>query len=252
MKKQITVLIISFILLAGSLIPTFQMVREVWIDTIISSRYDIHHAYEEQGFEDIIDVQEIKINSKHIKILEEETGQKAPLTYWDKEANVPPGDIVRIHLLVNNKEISSSDEIWLSNRSRGSRYFSWLDVLTVTDRITGSEQIKIVQRLTRDDAAMEDRKWKIITISSSGNTIKEDVVTYNERSENKLGVKLINFSGTALMAMGYYSDIMKGYPSFVFPFIYPIFINAVGFLLFFIALSSFIVKRESLRGFSTF
>ncbi|MGM8363925.1 hypothetical protein ACLIBG_00455 [Virgibacillus sp. W0181] len=243
MKKQITLLIISFIFLATSLIPMFHMIREFWIGKIIESRYEIHHAYEEQGFEDIIDVQEITVNGENIKIREEKTGRKASLTLWDKDANVPPGDIVKIHWLLNNKQISKPDEIWLSNRNRGSRYFSWLDVLTVKDRLTGNEQIKIVQRLTDDDELMDNRKWKIITISSD-NTVKEEEVSYMERSENKLAVKLINLSGTSLMAMGYYSDITKGYPSVIFPIVYPVLTSLVGFVLLLIVLRISIKQRK--------
>lgn len=230
--KKITVLFcISIVFLLISVIPLFNIIREFWIEQKINDRYEINHAYQdEQGFRNIIDVQEIRINDMNIKIKEEETGKKAPLTPWDRDENVPPGDIVKLHLLLYEKEITEPDEIWLSNRNRGSRYFSWLDIITVNDRETDEKQVKIVQRLTDDSHPMEDRRWKIITISEVGDS-KEELVTYAARSENKLAVKLINFSGTSLMSMGYYSDITKGYPGLIFPFIYPFLTGLVGIVI---------------------
>ncbi|MNO54313.1 hypothetical protein D3C76_447800 [compost metagenome] len=152
------------------------------------------------------------------------------MTLWDKEENVPPGDIVKVQFLLNDQKISTPDEIWLSNRERGSRYFSWIDILTVKDRKTGEKEISIVQRLTDDSQPMEKRKWKIITISQDG-TIEEKVMSSAQRSNNHLGVKLIEFSGTSLMGMGFYSDITKSYPSIFFPLIYPLLTGVVGIFL---------------------
>src|SRR5699024_1091501 len=116
----------------------------------------------------------------------------------------------------------------LSKRNRGSRYFSWLDILSVKDYATGKTHIKIVQRLTDDDE-MDDREWKIITINDYGD-VKEEKVSYETRSEHPLNVKLINFSDTSLMSLGYYSDIMQGYPSLIFPVLYPFVTGLFGLI----------------------
>ena len=76
--------------------------------------------------------------------------------------------------------------------NEGSRYFSWLDIVTVHDRKSDENQIKIVQRLTDDDEMGDAREWKIITISPDG-SVTEEKMTYAERSKNALGVKLVNF-----------------------------------------------------------
>jgi hypothetical protein len=220
------------------------MIREYWMETKITARYEIHHAYQRDGFENIIDVQELVVDGMKIKIREEPTGRKAPLTPWDQDEKVPPGDIVNIHLLLNDQEISNPDEIWLSNRNRGSRYFSWLDVLTVKDRVTGEKQISIVQRLTDDDHPMEGRKWKIITISQDSN-VKEEELHYAQRRDHPLGVNLVNFSGTVLMSMGYYSDILQVYPSLFFPFLYPVLTFLVGLILLMIVLRLFYKRYRS-------
>lgn len=233
MKKKL--LIIGLILLVISVKPLFQMVREVVTDWKLNNRFKIENAYTEQGFPAIINVQKIKVKGHLIEIVEEQTGKKGSLTFLDKEEGVEAGDIVKLHLLVDGKEVTQADEIWLSNRERGSRYFSWLDILTVNDKVA------IVQRLTDDDEAMENWKWKIIWIDEHGG-ITEDKISYQGRNKNPLAVRLINDSYTSLSSIGYYSDITKGYPSIFFPLIYPIGTGLTGLLLCIIA---FIQRKET-------
>jgi hypothetical protein len=239
MKKIILLSAISILLLAISVSPLFNYLREYSLEDQINQRYEIHHA---EKVHNIIGVQELTVEGMNIKILEEHTGRKASLTSWDEEENVPPGDIVNIRFLLNDKEITGSDEIWLSNRDRGSRYFSWLDIVTVYDRETAEQQINIVQRLTEDSQPMESRAWKIITISPGG-SVKEDILNYSERGNNHLGVKLVNFSGTSLMAMGYYSDITKAYPSLFFPLLYPFLTGMAGIILLIIVLGYAYIQK---------
>src|SRR5690625_3356798 len=145
-------------------VPLFNIIRDYWIEYKINERYEIHHAYRDnQEFAGVVDVSELKVGDMNIKIIEEKTGKKAPLTPWDQDENVPPGDVVKIHLLLNDEEITNLDKIWLSNRHKGSRYFSWLDIIVVTNRLIGEIQINIVQSLTNDNHPEEGREWKIIT-----------------------------------------------------------------------------------------
>ncbi len=208
------------------------MAREVVTEAKINILYTVEHVYEEQGFPSIIDVQKTEVNGKQIELVEEPTGKKASLTAWDKEEGVEAGEVVKLHILVDGEEVTTADEIWLSNRQRGSRYFSWLDIVTVND------DIAIIQRLTDDDH-MGDRKWKIIWLYENGK-FEEEVITYEARGENPLAVKLIDVSGTSLMSMGYYSDLLKGYPSIPYPFLYPFGTGFVGLML-----CVFYIKRRN-------
>ncbi|CAH1054988.1 hypothetical protein [Paenibacillus pseudetheri] len=243
MKKIVVLSTISLFLLAISFNPLFNYIREYIVSDQINQRYEINHA--EKGY-NTLNVQELTVDNKRIKILEENTGRKAELTLWDEEENVPPGDIVKVQFLLNDQKISTSDEVWLSNRERGSRYFSWIDILTVKDRKTGEKEISIVQRLTDDSQPMDKRKWKIITISHDG-SIEEKVLSYAQRSDNHLGVKLIEFSGTSLMGMGFYSDISKSYPSVLFPLIYPFLTGVVGIFLLIIIVVQFLIELRDRR-----
>ena len=123
------------------------------------------------------------------------------------------------------------------------------DILTVKDRKTGEKEINIVQRLTDDSQPMEKRKWKIITIAHDG-SIEEKVLSYAQRSDNHLGVKLIEFSGTSLMGMGFYSDITKSYPSLFFPLIYPFLTGVVGIFLLIIIVVQLVIELHHRRVIS--
>lgn len=244
MKKSTWLLIISLLLITISCYPLFQMVREYWIDAQISKRYEISHVFQdEQGWERIFDVQELTVDDIHIKIEEEPTGKMAPLTPWDIDEGVPPGEIVKIHWLINGAAVSTPDEIWLSNRDRGSRYYSWLDVVQAVDKQTGERQLFLVQRVTDDDEPMNNRAWKIITISAD-HSVTEEMLTYLQRSENPLAVKLVNFSGTSLMSMGYYSDITHLYPTLFFPFLYPVVTGLTGVLLLMIYSAMWLYRKK--------
>ncbi|WP_153731438.1 hypothetical protein [Sporosarcina obsidiansis] len=234
--KKIILLVFSVFLLLISIGPLLTMARELWTSSKVDGRYKVQHAYtDDNGFPDIIDTQTLTVHDQSIFIKEETTERKAPLTSWDREEGVPPGDIVNLQLVINGRNVSTADPIWLSNRQRGSRYFSWLDVLTVKDRVKGTEQLMIVQRLSDDDVVDNNRKWKIITVDRSGKT-SEEHFTYKNRSDHPLGVKLVNFSYTGLMQMGYYSDLLKGYPSLIFPFTYPFATGLMGVVFLWLAL----------------
>ncbi len=232
MRKNL--FMISLILFVISALPLFQMLRERVTTWKLDNRYTIEQAYA-QGFLTHNDVSEIVVNGHLIEIVEEKTGEKGTLTYWDENEGVKPGDIVKLHLSIDNKEVTTTDEIWLSNRDRGGRYYSWLDILTVND------DIAIVQRLTDDNGAMEDRRWKIIWIDEKGK-LTEDQVSYYDRSENPLAVRLINISSTSLMGMGYYSDILFTYPTIFFPLMFPWGTGLFSILFFIIA---FLQRKKS-------
>ncbi|MDA1478003.1 hypothetical protein [Bacillus changyiensis] len=217
--------ILGLILFLISVIPLLQITREIVTGWLIEHQYTIHHVYtEEDGFPTHIDVQEITVNDRHIKIVEEQTGKKANLTPFDIDEGVEAGDIVKIHLYVSGKEVTKADEIWLSNRDIGGRYFSWLDILKV------NKQIAIIQRLTDDDVELNYSKWKIIWVDEKGD-ILEEKISYQKRAKHPLAVRLITFSGTSLIPIGYHSDVLTGYPSIFFPLIYPIVTGTAGFIL---------------------
>ncbi|XEC92642.1 hypothetical protein AB6A23_14670 [Paenibacillus tarimensis] len=229
-KRTIIVLAVSILFIAISLNPMFLMIKEHWTGTQIMNRYEVDHAYIKDGYPRILDAREIEVEGMRIEILEKDTGKDAPETFWDKEEGVPGGAIVTVQIRINGVNIAEPTELWLSNRDRGSRYFSWLDVLTVKDRTIQENSIAIVQRLTDDEGRMEDRKWRIVSVKYDG-TWKDEVLTYKERSENPLGVRMVTVSGTSMMAMGYHSDILQSYPTLFFPLIYPWITSVIGVML---------------------
>ncbi len=239
--RTIIILFLSLLLLAVSYPPMFNMSREMWTDARVSSRYVVDHAYVRDGFPHIIDQDSIEWKGHLIEIKEQDTGRDAPQTHWDLKEGVPGGDIVSVQIMLNGEAIGEPVEMWLSNRQRGSRYFSWLDVLKVSDQVEHVKTAAVVQRLTDDDTRMDDRRWRILHIAEDGSW-REEEVSYRERSSNHLAVRLIRVSGTRLMAMGYYSDTLHYYPSLLFPLLYPWGSTAVGVLM--LVIGGFLVRGD--------
>jgi hypothetical protein len=207
----------------------------------VGTRYLIDHTYARDGFPDILDEDSVEWKGNRIEIIKEDTGKDAPQTYWDRLEGVAGGDIVTVQIMLNGKAIGDPTEMWLSNRERGSRYFSWLDVLSVYDDNEGSQSAAIVQRLTDDDTHMDDRQWRIIHIAEDGSW-REEHMSYRDREAHHLGVKLVRVSGTSLMAMGYYSDTLHYYPTLFFPLLYPWITTALGVMMLLVAI--FMVIRD--------
>lgn len=242
MKHPLT--LFGLFCLAISAVPLFLMAREIYINNSMVDRYDISHAYIEQGYPTELDTQKIEVNGFTIETREEPTGRKVAESWWNTEEGAEENDIVKLHLLVNGKEISKADEIAPARDEGGSRYWSWLDVLLVKDKQSGEEHIAIVQRLSDNSVMQENYRWKIISVAEDG-ALSEEEIQYRTRSENPLAVRLITFSGTALMSMGYYSDLLHYYPSLFYPVLYPFGTAAFGVIL---VLLGFFLQRRKKRN----
>jgi hypothetical protein len=210
----------------------FEWIREIWVEYRMNDRYEIRHA---QG-DEVLSIKEIIVHDMLIQLQETPTNQKAPLTWRDREEQLPQGDIVKIQWYVNGSPISQPDEIWTSMDERNNIFFGWFDVLIVKDKRDNHEFVYIVQRLTEREYELPDKhqKWKLISIDQNLN-IKEGQFSYQERQNHPLWVKLTNFSHTARTVMGYYSDTpyAYGFGGIIVPGIFPLFFFFLGtFFLF--------------------
>jgi len=189
--------------------------QELATQKFIANHYIVENVNEKYHFSTELQTSEITIHNQHIKIIENKTGRLAPLSAWELEEEVPPGEIVETQLEINGEKVSVPTEVWLSNRERGDRYFSWLNFLTVKDRNTGVNHTAVIQRISTDDAPMDKRQWRIIHIYEDGKWAEENF-SYNNRSQYPLGIKLVTQSGTQLMEMGYHTD-PSPYYGLIFP-----------------------------------
>lgn len=229
MSKLKLLTITGSLLFLLSIVPTFNIFRELWIDHMLVNRYEIEDALLDVDNEhDHKFVPEFTLDNQTITFKEEKTGKIAPRTHWDKTEHVKGGEIVKLHIFVNHQEVTKPNEIWLSNYDRGLRYFYWVGVAVVKDHDSKSSVIKIVQRLTGDNEKVSNSEWKVITIHKD-NRIMEEKFSYKNRGKHALDVGVINFTNTntSFTQLSYYSDILKGdgYPSLIgfifFPLIYP-------------------------------
>ncbi|MEH7515639.1 hypothetical protein V7146_23230 [Gottfriedia acidiceleris] len=224
MPKLKFLTITSCLLFLLSIVPIFNMFREVSIGNEMTKRYELDSLFPSDENGQLINPT-IHYGKNTIAFKEEKMGKTVKLS--DNEIvdhEIKKKELVKMHIIVNQKEISKPNIInadtYFQQNVDAVRYKNWIGVVTVKDHKTKTEQIKIVQRLSDDDATNRQKKWKIITVSKDGK-INEEIFEYKHRGHSPLGVEVVSFSGTALSGMGYHSNIMQGFPSIMFPFIYP-------------------------------
>lgn len=222
--------IIGVLLVVISSFPIFLMIRENTVWNNIDGKYLVQDADMYQAY-----TAPVTLLGQSIQFVETPTGKLAEKTVFDEMDGVEPGEYIFLQLMVNGKPVASQMEIALSNRDYNPRYFNWVEIHTVKNIATGEERIAIVQKLSSNDALMENREWRVIWIDTAGD-IEEVSIPYTERSQHLDETYLIQRGSTTLMSIGFYSDINHYYPSLFFPILYPavsvilgvIFIVAVG------------------------
>lgn len=170
----------------------------------------------------IDELQNISIDGNYIEFIEETESKILPMQY-EKAQGI---QFVKIHIKINGKEFSNADPIILSSNRGIQRYYSWLEILRVNNKIA------IIQRIANENGTdiLKEQKWKIIWIDEQNN-VTEEKLNHKNRAENPLAVKLINTSYVTPRPMGYYSDLLEVYPTIFYPIIYPIFILLIGISL---------------------
>ncbi len=249
------ILCIALLILSVSVYESFKITREYIIDGTLRSRYDIQEIlsatiigkkvnpkdkifskYEiDDGLDDVI---ELVYNGINIKIKEVPNTERTPFLPF--MSNPSHDEVLDLHIFTNEKEISSPDTMIVkAGESFESRYFSWIDVISVYDNKQHTEQIVIIQRLPHVSGS-----WKAITLNDNGQLEKEVQFTYEERHHYSKELYLVNSTSTRLMDMGYYTNVTRGYdyPHIIYPIIYPVFSGTVGLLL---MLSSIVNIRTS-------
>lgn len=213
MKRAL--LIIGLLLLVISSFPIFLMVRETMTWNKMDEQYEVQNADMYQAY-----TTPATLLGQSIQFVETPTGKLAEKTVFDEMDGVEPGEYIFLQLVVNGEPVASEMEIALSNHDYNPRYYSWVEIHTVKAKATGEERIAIVQRLSPDDALMENREWRVIWVDAAGE-IEEVSIPYAERSQHLVETYLIQRGSTPLVSVGFYSDIRHYYPSLFFPILYP-------------------------------
>lgn len=214
------------------------MVREIYASNYVENRYEI--AFVGRHIDPITQTEvndigrrDIQLGSSILHFQDTPTGAfKQPEPGW---INEPAKEIFQVDIFLNGKKITSPGKVVLGNEAGQTHYLGYIDLFKVKDKKTNQIETVLIQSQYRiRNIPGDSYRWKIIHIQKDG-TYREEQMTYGEKSQHWLYVRLINLGYLFPMMFGYYSNMMLGYPSFIFPFLYPWLFNTLMIVLLFIA-----------------
>lgn len=124
-----------------------------------------------------------------------------------------------------------------------NRYWGFLVLVKVEDNETGEEFLMLAQNVGVDSQVprlksggynFDYLRFRLISINQQG-VIHDETFYRKDRGKPALRARLAGF--VAPSPMGYYSDILCGWPSLLFPIIFPWLSGFVGGLCIMVALS---------------
>jgi len=225
LKRSSASLWLGVFLLAISAYPLFLMAREIWTNSAVNKRYRFHGVYESQS---------ATIGNHRISLSDTtpETSDQSAREHGDVQIDIDGKNYATAH----NVEIRPA----FHDRNR---YWGFLALVKVEDNKKGGNFLALAQklgvdskvsRLPRSGYDFDYLRFRIISIDQQG-MIHDEIFFRKDRSTPVLRARIANYVSPS--PMGYYSDIMCGWPSLLFPVIFPWLSGLVGALCIAFALS---------------
>jgi hypothetical protein len=152
-----------------------------------------------------------------------------------------------IYIMINDKDWSVINPIEVRpNYLDENRYHGYFGLLVVEEK--GNENLVFVQRVSGNLFTKEaDLAWRTLTVKKNGQ-VHEDQFSYEQRADVPQRVDYINLTNTSPYSLGYKSNILKGWPSLLFPIFYPFGTASLGLILLVIGiLTTIIGLRKNCR-----
>ncbi len=122
-----------------------------------------------------------------------------------------------------------------STRDGMERYWHWVAVALVTERVSGTSKIVVVQRLDPNlgidmplGKRQDDTEFRTLLVSESGD-VSEDRFHFPERSRPPLRAKFAGMVYPSLI--GYTTQLFTGWPTVFFPILFPVLTMLTGVAL---------------------
>jgi hypothetical protein len=216
--------------------PNFLIAREWVAGAYVDLRYDyatMGRHIDPDTYMEIYDIgtNPIKIGNATLTFKNTPTGmfEKKDESWESENAR----EIVQVDIYLDGKKITKPGKVILGHEAGQHLYWNFIDLFAVTDKKSNTTDAVLIEKMYDEASWLNNAaKWKIIRIHSDG-TYDEEEMTYEKRSDHLLYVRLINMGVLHGMSMGYFSDIMEGYPTLFFPIFYPWGLNLLcGFVVF--------------------
>ncbi|MHA6251874.1 hypothetical protein [Oceanobacillus sp. CAU 1775] len=221
------------------------MIAELLHSSIMDSRYEINHVNE--GYP--ATPASFEFHDVTIELIEELSDEEAYIDPWRYKLGFG-----HIALHVNGNEIDRLENFPIRIEEEGlNRYWGEVSFLTLTHKKIDETEFIILMKKTREIiketpdksivgfAPDEDLFYSFYSVDKKGN-LENDSFNFMER--DALQTELLNASSLYSHQIGYYTDAWQGYPSLLFPFVYPFISLILGIFL----IVTFRPKKISLRN----
>jgi hypothetical protein len=240
------VLISGILLLVASAPPIALMARETLTARTVRSHYTVERiATSRRGFS--AGALEASIDEHEVE-LRDEAGKSS-----DQSART----VGRVEIEFDGTSFSSEALVKIRPYYLDSnRYHNYLHLSRVTDHRDESTYLVVTQRLVPSPGwRPPDSEWRdewmlfrALWLAADG-SVREDVFSYGDRGSPPIRAVLAN--PVSPRPIGFYSDLLQGWPSCFYPVLYPLVSAAGGFVLLLLGIISLKSRRrepEERRG----
>lgn len=205
------------VLIAVSLYPLGLMVREWWAARQLQAEYQFEPEYEKFS---------ANIEQHHVTVSDDYS-----------KGSFKPEDrrIGQAAIKIDGVDHSDVGQIEIRPYYRdANRYHGWVVVGRLRDRKKGEEWVAVGQRTMGDtllsgrNASASPNEFRILLVDRNG-SIREERFSLQQRASPIYRAIFVRFLYP--QAMGFYSQILQGWPTLLYPILYPLVTSVLGALL---------------------
>jgi hypothetical protein len=220
-----TLLVVGLILLAASVVPLWQMARELVIGAQVERRYRVQDI-PPPGRGMVASGLAADLNGHRVQLLDD-----VPATD-ERTARVDS----RVRIVIGGREYGTDSRVVVRPAfTDANRYWGFVYLMRLTDHQRGRQFLVVAQNV----GAMQ---YRVLWIDEGGR-VSEERFGYGERCSPPVRARVIRY--VTPHPSGYCSDVLQVWPSLFYPILYPWLSGALGAVL--AAVAAAVLSRHGKR-----
>jgi hypothetical protein len=205
-----TLLTTGTLLLAISARPLFLMARELVVGLRVETRYSIQRIpTDRRGM--VSDAIEAEIQGHWVRLTDDQPASE------DRSARV----VGRVRITIDGRDFSHTAPVTIRpGFTDDNRYWGYVHLTKVIDHLQGQPELIVAQNLGREE-------YRVLLLTADGR-VREDTFNYSDRCSPP--VRALQIRYVVPHPSGYCSDVMQGWPSLLYPILFPWTSGAIGLL----------------------
>jgi hypothetical protein len=224
MRRVTALFWIGGLLVAISVYPLFLMAREVSTGYYVGFRYRVTPTY---------DSQTAAIGAHRISLADEYG------TSPDPSARIRG----TVRILIDGRDYSEANGVEIRPYFHDeNRYHGYLGIVSVTDHFNNDSYAVGIQNLGvdpdrskshADDFDFQYLRFRSVMLNSDG-AVREEIFFYKDRGTPPIRAALARYVSPT--PMGFHSDLMMGWPTLLYPLLFPFGSGLAGIICFLVAI----------------